>query len=80
VILFKAVGAMDACYEPMIMQLQLSPKSADYRAITECLIDIECRLGASEPAKEGALWADTGLKESKKQFKGECFYCKKKGH
>jgi hypothetical protein len=79
-ILFKAVGAMDARYEPMIMQLQLSPKSADYRAITERLIDVERRIGASEPAKEGALRTDTGSKEPKKRFKGECFYCKKKGH
>ena len=79
-IYFKAISSIDTRFEPMILQLQLSTKFDDYRAITERLIDIERRLGVSESAKESSLRADTEGKGSKKKFKGECFYCKKKGH
>jgi hypothetical protein len=79
-ILFKAISSIDTRFEPMILQLQLSTKFDDYRAITERLIDVKRRLSASESAKESSLRADTEGKGSKKRFKGECFYCKKMGH
>ena len=79
-VLFQAIRALDARYEPLILQLKISGQVADYATLIEHFLDAERQYSLVDSAKETGLRANSDLKGQKRKFKGKCFYCKKEGH
>jgi len=83
-VFFRVLRALDARFEPLILQLEISKTTTDFSAIVAFLTEAERRMGAKDPLKETVFSAQTPPKRTPtggpKVFQGNCYNCGKHGH